>query len=485
MSLEDSKLPRNVRFRYETSTGPGAKEPIAKPRTYTRDLRPPHEGGTEGSFEVVEPAAKLAADSIALDAAARLTEPVAIIVFHGMGEQVRYETLGDLAKSLLETTNAPVRTTVTMSRPADSFVVRAEIAWIDTDPEHTLREVHLYEAYWAPITEGQITYYETLKFLAQAAWTGFKSSRFGKKWFFQRWMFGGVVRCEISARTKAGLLWVAVALGLIAGILLLLSVELANMVRTIASGPITLKVLLHFLLPLYSAFHRHWIGLTLSLLFWPLVGLSFFVRYFIIEYVGDVAAYISPYKASKFQSIRDKIQKVGFDTASLVFGFTSSPIPRYSRVFFVGHSLGSVIAYDTLNAMINLDLTSNRQNDVVGRTHSLITFGSPLDKTAFLFRNQANTLSDPLREQMAAASQPLIVDYQFRQDQFKWTNIYAPADVISGSLEYYDDPADPEYAMKKVINKKDPKATTPFAAHVQYWKNPLLSEVLIDEIRRH
>jgi len=385
---------------------------------------------------------------------------------------------------LLTAANASTQTTVTMSRLNDSFVARAEISWLDNDPERTFREVHLYEAYWAPITEGQITYYETLKFLAQSAWTGFKCSRFGRVCTFQRWMFGGVVKLNVSANTKFGLLIVALVLALVAGILFLLTIQLANMVKAVTSGQITWAILWHFLLPLNSAFHHHWIGITLSVLFWPLLALFFFLRYFIIEYVGDVAAYISPYKASKFQHIRDAIQKVGFDAASLVFGFASAHVPRYNKVLFVGHSLGSVIAYDTLNAMINLDLTSSRHRDVVGRTRSLITFGSPLDKTAFLFRNQPNSLSDPLREQMAAASQPLIVDYIFRSSEFKWTNIYAPADIISGSLDYYDDPADPQYAAKKITNVRDPKATTFLAAHVQYWNNPMLADVLLREVRR-
>lgn len=482
MSLEDSKLPLKARFRYDSSAAADAKETVAGQRTNIHDLRPPH----EGRFEV-DPSAKHAGltDSLAIDAAAKDTDPVAMIVFHGMGEQVRYETLGMLAKSMLSAAGASAHTVVTMSRLDDSFIARAEISWVDADAGRTPREVHLYEAYWAPITEGQITYYETLKFLAQAAWTGFRRSRFGKVCTFQRWMFGEVVGLEISRNTKAGLVGVAAVLGLVAGMLFLLTVQLADMVKTVTAGQITWAILWHFLLPLNSAFPHHpWLGITLSVLFWPLLALSFFLRYFIVEYVGDVAAYISPYKASKFQHIRDDIQKVGFDAASLVLGFTPVNVPSYSKVLFVGHSLGSVIAYDTLNAMINLDLTSGRRRDVVGRTHSLITFGSPLDKTAFLFRNQPNTLNDPLREQMVAASQPLIVDYLFRSDRFKWTNIHAPADVISGSLEYYDDPAHPEYLAKKVINVRDPLATTPLAAHVQYWNNPMLADVLVSEIRR-
>ena len=102
-----------------------------------------------------------------------------------------------------------------------------------------------------------------------------------------------------------------------------------------------------------------------------------------------------------------------------------------------------MLAYDTLNAAINLDLTSplKERRDVAGRTTRLITFGSPLDKTAFLFRNQSNHVKDPLREQMACAFQPLILDYEgIRKKPGFWINLWSPMDIISGSLDYYDAP---------------------------------------------
>ena len=126
-----------------------------------------------GSFEVPEAVKQgFQAESITISAAAD-NDPVAVIVFHGMGEQVRYETLGALAKSLLSAAGAATQTTVTMSRLEDTLVARAEISWEDAASGYT-HEAHFYEAYWAPITEGQVTYYETLRFLVQAAWTGFR-----------------------------------------------------------------------------------------------------------------------------------------------------------------------------------------------------------------------------------------------------------------------------------------------------------------------
>jgi len=206
-------------------------------------------------------------------------------------------------------------------------------------------------------------------------------------------------------------------------------------------------------------------------------------RYFIVEYVGDVAAYVSPYKDSKFDEIRKKIQAVGLGVGKVIYGFGPGTVnvPDYRKVVVVGHSLGSVLAYDTLNALINQDNVSAKteQHGVVARTRALVTFGSPLDKTAFIFRMQASSDQDWIREQLAASVQPLIVSYAlYRPPSFEWVNIWSPMDIISGELNYYDDPGFPANRPPCVVNMRDPQARKPLLAHVQYWNDALLREQL-------
>jgi hypothetical protein len=228
-----------------------------------------------------------------------------------------------------------------------------------------------------------------------------------------------------------------------------------------------------------------WLRALLKTLIWlAMIGQAFFVRYFLIEYAGDVAAYVSPFKDSKFDSIRSEIQKIGLDVARVIYGFDKvAGVPRYKRIVVAGHSLGSVLAYDTLNAIINLDNTTEpvRDRDAVGRTTHLVTFGSPLDKTAFLFRNQSNHVLDPVREQMAAGFQPLILSYASFRAKLKWINLWSPMDIISGHLSYYD--TVPESDAMHVENHADPDAHTPFAAHVQYWGGKLLAATLYDAVK--
>ena len=105
-----------------------------------------------------------------------------------------------------------------------------------------------------------------------------------------------------------------------------------------------------------------------------------------------------------------------------------------------------------------------------------LKFGSPLDKTAFIFGAQG--AGTEAREALAASVQPLISDAQVRP---RWVNIYSTWDIISGSLDYYDLPD--RSNRHPVENIKDPKATTLLAAHVEYWRNEKLFEALIEALR--
>jgi hypothetical protein len=133
------------------------------------------------------------------------------------------------------------------------------------------------------------------------------------------------------------------------------------------------------------------------------------------------------------------------------------------------------VASDTLNRLLNESVVTSSL-DVTNRTRALLTFGSPLDKTAFLFRAQSE-FSD-VREAMAAAAQPMIVDYALRPI---WINIYSPSDPISSRLDYYDARGHEGKEPKRgggVFNVKDDQSWIPLVAHTQYWTNKAFVEQL-------
>lgn len=216
---------------------------------------------------------------------------------------------------------------------------------------------------------------------------------------------------------------------------------------------------------------------------WPLLIVATgIIRQVLVQYVGDVAIYVAPYKLDEFFQLRNQIRDCVQRVAHAVYAQQREDGlgPEYDEVLVVGHSLGSVVVYDVLNRLVNEDAAASNSMRVVDRTPMLLTFGSPLDKTAFLFAVQAQH-TEEAREALAATLQPLIQDYAFRPRQ--WINIYSPWDIISGSLGFYDPPGSTD--PRRVCNRRDPDATTLLTAHVEYWTNPLLFNILYDAVCQH
>jgi pimeloyl-ACP methyl ester carboxylesterase len=205
---------------------------------------------------------------------------------------------------------------------------------------------------------------------------------------------------------------------------------------------------------------------------WPLVIVaSAVVRSFLIQYAGDVAAYVQPQVVDRFHEIRQAIKNTVWRTARAVYSAT-----EYDEIILVGHSLGSVVVYDALNRMlVDRALGGGLAPEVASRTRLLLTFGSPLDKTAFIFSTQG--AGTEAREALAASVQPLIERELLRP---RWVNIYSRWDIISGGLDYYDRPD--RSNRNPVENIKDASASTLLAAHVEYWRNPILFKTIIDAL---
>ena len=199
---------------------------------------------------------------------------------------------------------------------------------------------------------------------------------------------------------------------------------------------------------------------------WPLaIVIGAVVRRFLIQYVGDVAAYIQPQELDRFSALRARIKERVWNAAVAVYAAAD----QYNDVLFVGHSLGSVVAYDTLNRLLREEALGRTPFAVESRTRLLLTFGSPLDKTAFLFSLQGNTTE--AREALAASVQPLLA---FPERRPEWINIFSAWDIISGALNFYDLPGKPN----PVTNLEDPHASVLLGAHTQYWSNELLFDRL-------
>jgi hypothetical protein len=463
----------------------------------------------------------------------------AIVVCHGMGQQVRFQTIGDLIATLSRRFRVAKPVSGRLVRFDDLTLGRAEMTWADEAGEH---EVHVYEAYWAPLTEGRVNLRDVLSFLLHA---GIDGTRAALRGTFHRFMFNDRQTFPVARWTFLSFLVALLVVGALFAINFAASAIFANHIRmpgfawaevawfprAIANDVLIMVVgiamfAVPFLLPratakvgrscehargaagakvaalpIYalvmativagclvtahtaSAFlgsDRAFTG-TVIMPAWllnhvegkGLVGLwgivavtSAFVKRFLTRFGGDVAAYLSAHRLSKFDEIRSAIQKTVFNVVCAVYKEGG-----YGSCVVVGHSLGAVAAYDALNAVLVEEAVTGEK---FSPTAGLITFGAPLDKTAFVFRTH-NPKDCDVREALAAAVQPLIA---FEGVRPRWINIWSPNDIISGSLELYD--RFDRTNSNVVANIVDWEADKPLYAHVQYWNNDVLAETIHD-----
>lgn len=384
---------------------------------------------------------------------------VAVLITHGMGQQVPFETLDTAAEGLILAANRNGNhVKVIRARTVLIGEVKTQRAEFDMrDAAGKDVEVHVYEGYWAPITEGQVTLRDVMMFLFSA---GFKGMWNGLQ-NFERWIFGRPVpfgkQCGASLYLLATL---AIVTTLVA-----LNFAIAIVTLIFITGH-----------PLSSYDCLKWIGEPWLPIIWcGVLFVTWYVRKVLVQYMGDVAAYVDSHSLDRFDDIRTRIKARVFEQAKAVYSN-----PQYERIAMMGHSLGSVATYDTLNALINFDALHKNKLDVIGRTKLLLTFGSPLDKIAFIFASQIRKAT-ATREALAATLQPLIQAYSpFRN--IKWINIYSKCDIVSGALTFYDDSQATGYSLPRAVkNVEDADANTLLKAHIEYWNNP----TLFDELYEH
>lgn len=455
----------------------------------------------------------------------------AVIVVHGIGEQVQFETLDRAVQGLRRVGGDPQA--VVNVRAVKLGAEEHRRAELDVDDT----AVHLYEGYWAPITAGQVTMRDVVFFLGRGATNGIQNAWSG----FARYMFGKIAPRQRQLGTLLGLVLAAAiiaSLAIVDLVALAVAAQTAGLqIPTIVLPDATWLALVFVLCvglvvatigvaaaarkarrampPAVRAssawkalFVPAWIAVGIAIaaaiacgggilvllalnqgpfftpppawLVWALWGglflASLAVRSLFIAYVGDIAAYVSPQALDRFTEIRSDIKKAVSRVAEAVYSAREPDGSfTYDRIAFVGHSLGSVVAYDTLNGLIKEDNLGADRN-AAKRTCLLLTFGSPLDKTAFIFATSASKTTET-REALATLSQPMILDAKNRP--FPWVNVYSRADVISGALDLYH-PLDG--SPPRVTNIVDAEATTPLAAHNEYWENDLVWTTLRDAL---
>ncbi|HXQ26481.1 MAG TPA: hypothetical protein VN822_08765 [Candidatus Acidoferrales bacterium] len=210
-------------------------------------------------------------------------------------------------------------------------------------------------------------------------------------------------------------------------------------------------------------------------------GIAWIVSYALTAYVADVAVYTNMDAKSKDYQARNAILKGS--TAALKQLLADQ---KYARVILAGHSLGSVIAYDTINELLaerNADPGPAGDRPAppldpadLRKLKGLATFGSPLDKIYYFFREH-------VKRDQAVRAQILSMLHSFRKKpsgrdygefQFNysfgqldgaeglvWINAWALMDPVSARLKFYA----PDHQQQFCY-------CAPVLAHLRYWSDP-------------
>jgi hypothetical protein len=221
----------------------------------------------------------------------------AVVLIHGIGEQRPGRTLRPFADAVLPKISEWEGKKYHSEIDEVSFDYRKLVANTKDKPQSNLglcasivtpRNTDFFEYYWAPITEGT-TWRHVIRWL----WRILK--RLPSKHLLAVWAIS----------------WLLLITGFIAGV----------------SGTGEWSAGLFHTKPFVLAF-ASWIGL------WVFETV-------VLDYLGDAARYLDDHPAN--DSIRTEIRRTGVDLlGSLIRS------KKYDRIVVVGHSLGSVIAYDIL-----------------------------------------------------------------------------------------------------------------------------------------
>ncbi len=222
------------------------------------------------------------------------------------------------------------------------------------------------------------------------------------------------------------------------------------------------------------------------------LGVAKVIQLFLVNFVGDIAVYVNAdAKAKNFAARRAVLN----GAVSAINRILKDRARAYENVIVAGHSLGSVIAYDSLNELMNRCQTGGDHDQAIyatpdqivgdqpagaavhrgdlARIRGLVTFGSPLDKVHYFFREYVPE-NESARAQILSLlrsfrTRPSGSDYGiYRLEPYvanqlnnvKWLNAWSKQDPVSGMLHFY-----------APVTRQHFGYLIPIYAHLSYWED--------------
>ncbi|MFA5550852.1 MAG: hypothetical protein WDA03_04470 [Trueperaceae bacterium] len=164
-------------------------------------------------------------------------------------------------------------------------------------------------------------------------------------------------------------------------------------------------------------------------------------RSLLLSHVADIALYVTSDRLSSRARTRRAILDEGEELLRALLG------AGYEGVYVAGHSLGSVVALDLLDRLARDPVAAS---DVeLARLKGLLTFGSPLDKVAYFFRQRPaegesvraqliNRLHGVRRRPDMRDHGPFALGPHVQPfETLDWLQVHAPGDLLSDRLIHY------------------------------------------------
>jgi hypothetical protein len=406
-----------------------------------------------------------------------VTKNTAILIIHGIGNQLPMETLDQFTRGLLKQYQLQYGGDILLEHLLiDKECENRAEPWFDNairirnvGSEH---HIDVYEYYWSNYTKEKASWSDINKWLQTVA--------SGAKKFYRRNEELGVLYDDSSFFFKNGHFLARryrFVLSVLARLLVGASVVSEMIFKLLAFIPI--PGLAYASEKLLEALKDHIAGQFTQL-------------------IGDIVVYNVTDPKSKFFAVRNEVLGGAVKALRyLIESRTDNNRLSYPNIVVAGHSLGSLVAYDAINRinlLVNKNVIQgydpdgklcggNGQDCIADQLSGFITFGSPLDKIAFFLR-------EFVPDEQFLRQQLLDHYHGFKQQQWSiikqddpdfaaldtglrlllenvpWKNYFDNKDYVSGSLDYYKGLTNVD-----CFYEKESKQWFSFT-HGNYWTDP-------------
>jgi hypothetical protein len=411
-----------------------------------------------------------------------VTRNTAMIIVHGIGEQLPLETLDMFGRGLVSEYANAFGNQISIQHCVVTKQSDSDECWFDNvvriTKEGSKHHIDLYEYYWANYTEDKASWTDISMWLDGVV-------KGAKEFYDEQPKLGETYNDSSIFFDKNGKFRPIVY-----------KIFIGSVSKAIIATNLLLATILKFMsyIPLVG-------GLAATLLK-SLLNKS---GHRFANILGDICVYNVVDPKSKFYCVRRQILDGAVSAIRYLLEKKGADKKRtYASVVVAGHSLGSQISYDAINKVNLLAnqglidgydcdgkcLATDKDADIARLSDQLtayITFGSPLDKIVFFLREKTGK-EQKLRQQMMEAyhcfkqlqwsTSQIDAEYMKLKmcihrflDDIPWRNYYDDKDYVSGRLDYYGN-------VDNINCQFDAPGKFAFT-HSDYWSEPKMYRDII------